>query len=55
MAKADSDGSLRSSKGLSMANISAVFGWFTGPLTDRPRKATTLSTPGSASAILVIS
>lgn len=51
MALAESDGSWRSSNGLSMANIKAEFGTFTGPLTDRPGKATTLSTPGSASAI----
>ncbi len=51
IALAESEGSSRSSKGFSMANISAEFGTFTGPLTDRPGKTTTLSTPGSASAI----
>ncbi|MNW01755.1 hypothetical protein D3C71_1974360 [compost metagenome] len=38
-----------------MANISAEFGTFTGPFTESPGKATTLSTPGSASAIRDIS
>ena len=41
---------MRSSKGLSMANMRAELGKLTGPFTERPGKATTFSTPGSINA-----
>src|SRR3546814_3674168 len=44
-------GEVRSEKGSSITNMTAALGTLTNPLIDRPGKATTLSTPGSASAI----
>ncbi|MNU09337.1 hypothetical protein D3C72_2558450 [compost metagenome] len=46
---------MRALNGSSMTNITAAFGTLTKPLIDKPGKATTLSTPGSARAIFDIS
>ncbi|MNS87060.1 hypothetical protein D3C72_1209890 [compost metagenome] len=47
-------GVVRSLNGSSMTNMTAAFGTLTKPLIDSPGNATTLSTPGSASAIFDI-
>ncbi len=51
MAFAESDGSLRSSKGLSGVNTMPLFGLLVKPLIDKPGKATVFSTPGCLPAI----
>lgn len=54
MVKVDSDGFLCLLKGLSMVNISVVFGWFIGLLIDRFGKVIMFLMFGLVSVILVI-
>ncbi len=51
MASAPRSAEVRDSNGSSMKNMTAAFGTLTKPFTDRPGKATTLSTPGSSRPI----